>query len=134
MTTPPVASMLRCDRASTHTRNPVKAGSVSAAEAIGRFNGQDARCPHRQDACATEETLWRSAMYAETITTNHFKLLQLEKLEPLTASSVRFTCWRRPVRIVVARSSGTVLKLADTSIVASIAPKNLARTGWRIAT
>jgi hypothetical protein len=66
-------------------------------------------------------------MCAETITTNHFKLLQQEKLEPLTASSVLFTCWRRPVRIVIAGWSGTALKLADKSIVASIAPKNPVR-------
>ena len=60
---------------------------------------------------------------------NHFKLLQREKLEPSTALSVRFIYWRRPVRIVIAGWSGMVLKPADKSIVASIAPKNPARTG-----
>jgi hypothetical protein len=82
----------------------------------------------RNSVKPTEETLWRSAMCAETITTNHFKLLQQEKLEPLTASSVRFICWRRPVRIVIAGSSGTASKPVDKSIVACIAPKNQART------
>jgi hypothetical protein len=76
-----------------------------------------------------EETLWQSAMYAETITINHFKLLQRERLEPLTASSVRFICWRRPVRIVIAEWSGMALKPAEKSIVASIAPKNPVRMG-----
>src|SRR6476646_2667749 len=50
-----------------------------------------------------QEALWRSAMFAETITISHSKLSRPERLGPFTASNARFTCWRRPVPTVIAR-------------------------------
>ena len=68
-------------------------------------------------------TLWRSAMCAETITTNHFKLLQREKLEPLNAECaidmLAPTCPHCNCKVV-----GHGVEAGDQIYLASIAPRN----------